>query len=178
MDIAIKIKNIIIYILGGLFIMAFFLHMFLYDFIYRIYIDIGRYDGSFINDLISSVYLFFLILFIIIIADLIFDLWYKKKFSIKITSLFVIIMFAFISIFSSPFRYLDDVKTTTYKLDNLLTIMDFHSNENDFEGGKEIKKYIYIPFSNKIIFIDGFKIKAVELNKDSYYTSNDYYDES
>ena len=178
MDTFIKIKNIIIYILGGLFIVNTFIHMFLYKIIYSFYVYIGFYDGSKIDRIIDSPYIFFLIIFIIILIDLIIDLWYKKKFSIKITSLFVIIVFIFINIFSAPFGYLSKKDDYTYKVDNLLTIMDFHSNENDFESKNEIKKYLYIPFSNKFIIIDGFKIEVEELNKNNYFITNGYYDES
>lgn len=170
-------KDKIINIFCTIFIINTFIILFLYKILYRMYIDIGSYNGSLINNLINSIYYSFIIIFIIVIVDLLIDLWIKKKYKVKILSSIVIIIFILLNIFSAPFNYII-YKSETYKLDNLLTIIDFHSNENDFEGGKEIKKYIYIPFSNKLIIIDGLEISVKKINTKELSIVDDYYDES
>jgi len=173
----IKVKNIIVLIINILFIIGAFIHFFLYKFIYDVYILLGNSYVGDIEKIIDSIYYFFTVIFIIVIIDLIIDLWYMKKFKVKILSSIVIIIFIILNIFSAPFNYIGS-DNDTYKLDNLLTIMDFSANEGDFEGGGDIKKYIYIPFSNKLIIFDGFKIKVEKLNTNKFFIVDDYYDES
>ena len=177
----IKIKNIIINILCIIYIINTFIHLFLYKFVYGIYIDFGRFNSDSIEKIIDSAFIFFVLLFIIIIIDIIIDLWINKKFKVKILSCIVICIFVLLNVFSAPFGYLSDHNEdtyNTYKLDSLLTIMDFSANEGDFSGGGKIQKYIYIPFTNKLILIDGFKFKVEELNESKYYVVNYYYNES
>ena len=172
-----KVKNILVLILSIIFIIYSAINLFIPKLAYKLLIILEGNGASEMMDLSQIFYIVISIIFIIVIIDLIIDLWINKKFVLKKLSLVVISIFVFMKIFESPMPFIYEEKKNTYRLDEFLTYVDYHSNENDFEGNRNVGKYMYIPILKKIIIIEK-GIRIVDPNDKRIELQDTWFDES
>ena len=177
-----KVRKILAVAASIIFFIIVGLNIFFPKIIYDFAIRVSGEMSNEIIEIINNMYILVAVLFIIIVINLIISIIKNEKNYITILNLIVIGIFILLNIFSAPIIYITDnihkdKRNIDYRLDRFLTIIDIYSDEGNFDGAHEIHKYLYIPFSKKIIIFKK-NIEVVNLEETKYIINHDYTDAS
>jgi hypothetical protein len=171
-----KLKNIILYIMIAFVIINFIIEWIFPDKIYDLMFNLCNNNEIYFSDISNFSFYFLILTFILIVVNLIYDSYVNKKFVFKIIYIPIILLLDVTVFFTVPFNYLwlgyrfgdyEDYKS--YVFDKTFTYTNIYLSEGELNGNSETKKYFYLPFINKIYFIDSDGIKGynITINHDS-----------
>lgn len=102
-----------------------------------------------------------------------------KKLKLSVLYFTTIILFVLTQVFTTPFQFVSTQRQRgTFRYDKMFVYNLFWDNEGDYEGKTGISKYVYLPFSKKIVYFreDGVVVKPVTyLGKDKIKIGSEKY---